>query len=191
MAIVTVIALFCCFSSSIGQFDQTIVPETSGEAVVEAIVARIQLSAIFSDDRMLLRRIAYVETRDGTDPRTYRTGYNGGIWQVDEDRLLATRSAPELANERQQILLSFNIVWSSVIWADLRRPLYSGLAARLLLSKVSQEIPLASEITQQANYWKQHYNQNGTVQQFVNDVAALVASTGTFTLPIHVAYYLN
>ena len=183
MAIATVIALFCCFSSSIGQFDQTVVPEASGEAVVEAVIARIRQAAIFSDDRALLRRIAYVETRDGTDPRTYRTGYNGGIWQVDEDRLLATRSAPELADERQQILFSFNIVWSSVIWADLRQPLFSGIAARLLLSNVSQEIPLASEIDQQANYWKQHYNPNGTVQQFINDVVALEANIGTNALP--------
>ena len=186
IATATVIALFCCFSSSIGQFDQTIVPETSGETVVEAVIDLIRRSAIFSDDRALLRRIAYVETRDGTDPRTYRTGYNGGVWQVDEDRFQATRSAPELADERLQILSksSFNIEWSGVIWADLRKPLFSGIAARLLLSNVSQEIPLASEIAQQGNYWKQHYNQNGTVQQFIDDVVALEASTGSNALPI-------
>ena len=178
-ATATVIALFCCFASTIGQVDQTIIPETSGEAVVEAVIARIQRAAIFSDDRTLLRRIAYVESRDGTDQQTYRTGYNGGIWQVDEDRLQATRSVPELENARQEILFSFDIVWSTVTWADLRRPLYSGLAARLLLANVQQEIPFASEIAQQANYWKQYYNQNGTVQQFIDDVTAL--GTGNFS----------
>lgn len=41
-------------------------------------------SCIFSEDRLFLRRLAYVESRDGTDAKTYRAGYNGGIWQVND-----------------------------------------------------------------------------------------------------------
>ena len=37
---------------------------------------------IFSEDRLFLRRLAYVVSRDGTGTATYRPGFNGGIWQV-------------------------------------------------------------------------------------------------------------
>ena len=79
----------------------------------------------------------------------------------------------------------FGIDWSSVTWVDLRKPLYSGIAARLFLSNIPEAIPAASEIEQQGQYWKTHYNSNadsaaGTVQKFVNDVLALEAAKGIF-----------
>ena len=37
---------------------------------------------IFPDDRLFLRRMAYVASRDGLDSATYSAGQNGGIWQV-------------------------------------------------------------------------------------------------------------
>lgn len=59
-----------------------VVPGSYGPAVVEATVNVIRESCIFEDDKLFLRRLAYVESRDGTDPKTYRPGYDGGIWQV-------------------------------------------------------------------------------------------------------------
>ena len=50
--------------------------------MVEAVVDRIEASCIFSDDKQYMRRLAYVESSDGTHPKTYRDGYDGGIWQV-------------------------------------------------------------------------------------------------------------
>ena len=43
----------------------------SGSAVVHAVVRRIEDSNIFPSDNQLLRRIAYVESKDGTDSGTY------------------------------------------------------------------------------------------------------------------------
>ena len=63
--------------------DLTRTPESSGTPVVLATVGLIRESGIFSDDRQLLRRVAWVESRDGTDSQTYRQGFHGGIWQVD------------------------------------------------------------------------------------------------------------
>ncbi len=60
--------------------DLTLQREASGSDVVRAAVNRIQ--AVLSFDRQLLRRIAFVESRDGTDTDTYRPEYHGGIWQV-------------------------------------------------------------------------------------------------------------
>ena len=173
-----------CISPSVGQgSDQTIRAGASGEDVVEAVVARIHQTRIFDDDRSFLRRIAYVESKDGNDQGTYRAGYDGGIWQVDQIAFLATKdslSHPSLTQKHEKIREILNIDWSSVTWNDLRKPLYSGLAARLFLSNVPQEIPFASEIAQQANYWKLYYNKigAGTVQKFINDVTALMENKG-------------
>lgn len=53
------------------------------EQVMESYFRSLSLySCIFSDDRLFMRRLAYVETRDGTLYDTYSTSYNGGIWKV-------------------------------------------------------------------------------------------------------------
>ena len=49
----------------------------NGTAVVLLSIAHIQQAAIFPDDNEMLRRTAYVETRDGSDPDTYSEGNYG------------------------------------------------------------------------------------------------------------------
>ena len=189
--IVAAVLLFC-ISLSAGQVDQTLTAGASGEAVVEAVVSRIRLSGIFPSDRSLLRRIAFVESKDGADQRTYRAGYHGGIWQVDQIGFQDTQntaSHPGLIAKHQKIQDNFGIDWSRVTWMDLRKPLYSGIAARLFLSNIPEAIPPASEIEKQGDYWKIHYNSNadnaaGTVQKFVNDVRALEAGKGIIDIKI-------
>lgn len=66
--------------------DETLQPKASGSRVVEAVVDRIKSACIFSEDKLFIRRLAYVESHDGNDPRTYREGNNGGIWQVVSDQ---------------------------------------------------------------------------------------------------------
>ena len=183
--VAAVLLLLCgvCTSLSAGQVDQTLIAETSGEAVVEAVVGKIHLSGIFADDNSFLRRIAYVESKDGTAGDTYRVGYHGGIWQVDQLRFFDTKntgSNPGLTAKYEQIQVNWGIGWPSVMWSDLRKPFYSGLAASLILSTINESIPLATEVEIQGNYWKTHYNGNAanTVQQFVNDVMALEATIG-------------
>ena len=62
--------------------DQTRQPGAVGAPVVEAVINLIRESCLFADDKRFLRRLAYAQTRDGSDPKTYRPGYHGGIWQV-------------------------------------------------------------------------------------------------------------
>ena len=68
--------------------DQTVTPEANGPEVVEMTVDRIEAACIFSEDKLLLRRLAYVESNDGKHPDTFRDGYHGGIWQVRNKRLI-------------------------------------------------------------------------------------------------------
>ena len=180
MSAVVLLLLLYCVSLGAGQsVDQTRVAGSSGAAVVHAAVAQIQQSGVFLDDRSFLRRIAYVESRDGTHPNTYRAGYHGGIWQVDLVGFQSTQdttSHPGLVPIHQQIQKDFGINWPVVQWMDLRKPLFSALAARLFLFNIPQSIPPASDLRRQAMYWKEHYNTPsgaGTVQKFIDDVTAL------------------
>lgn len=72
-----------------------------------------------------------------------------------------------------KIEAELDIDWTSTSWADLEKPLYSGLAARLFLARLSAPIP--RDLNGQAQYWKTHYNteaatSSGTVQKFIDDV---------------------
>jgi hypothetical protein len=62
--------------------DETLEEKTKGFDVVEAVVRKITRSGIFPSDTRFTRRVAFVETFDGEDSKTYRDGYFGGIWQV-------------------------------------------------------------------------------------------------------------
>ena len=163
--------------------DLTTQPGTSGSAVVFACISRIQQSGIFTSDNEMLRRIAYVETNDGNDADTYRSGYHGGIWAVDEDLFNETQNTSfysALSNLHQQIQSTFSIQWSSVQWNDLRKPLYSALAARLYFYTVNASIPISSSIPSQATYWVTYYNPSGSTSNFVTLVNEFVAQDRKF-----------
>ena len=161
--------------------DLTIQPGTNGSAVVSACISQIVESRIFDDDNEMLRRIAYVETSYGNDVDTYRSGYDGGIWAVDKHLFNITQDTvtfPLLITLQQQIQSNFSIEWSAVQWNDLRKPLYSALAARLYFYTVSDPIPLSSNIQLQATYWVTHYNILGSVSDFETLVNEILATSG-------------
>jgi receptor-type tyrosine-protein phosphatase Q len=132
-------------------------------------IGSVQQSGVFGDDNELLRRIAYTETRDGTLSSTYRSGYHGGIWAVNEDQFLNTKNTTQyrrLPAKFQQIQLHFGINWLNVQWRELRKPLYSALAARLVIYIAPLSIPSADDLPGQAQFWVSHYNRNGDAATF-------------------------
>ena len=182
--------LLCACIVSCKAEDDTIRPGASGSDVVHAVVGRIEDSNIFPWDNQFLRRIAYVESKDGTDGATYRDGYHGGIWQVDEVGFRATQdttSHPGLTARFDEIQEKLGIDWRQVRWEDLRKPLYSGLAARLFLTNIPTPIPIASDVRAQGEYWKNNYNKGGagTADKFVDDVEALVKSESKYNICAH------
>ena len=175
-----VLSVLLGIASSQGQ-DLTRQAGTNGSAVVSACISRIKGSDIFTSDNEMLRRIAYVETKFGNDADTYRSGYDGGIWAVDEDlfdKTQDTATYSSLTSLHQGIQTKFSIQWSSVQWNDLRKPLYSALAARLFFYTVSTSIPISSNIQSQATYWVTNYNTSGSTSNFVTLVNELQALDG-------------
>ena len=144
--------------------DSTRDPEASGTAVVLACTRLIQLSSIFSEDYQTLRKIAYVETADGTSEFT-----NGGIWGVQEDIFNSTKTADS------SILVGINTVfdvdWNTVQWEDLTIPLYSAIAARIYLQQRQNSGRDLSNITTQATVWSMDYNPGSNVTRYFSAVA--------------------
>ena len=158
--------------------DPTIILQdrANGSAAVLLAVAAIQQSGVFGNDNDILRRIAYVETRDGTTADTFRSGYNGGIWAVDESTFANTKNIDGFARlpaKLQQIEETLSINWFNVQWSDLRRPLYSALAARLVIFQATRPVPPASDILGQAEFWVEHYNSAGNTANFVTTSTGL------------------
>jgi hypothetical protein len=81
---VAFLALLLVSVSLVAGQDLTQTANVNGPDVVEAVVNLIRESCIFADDKRFLRRLAYVESHDGTDPKTFRSGYYGGIWQASD-----------------------------------------------------------------------------------------------------------
>ena len=156
------LGLCLLLGASAAVIDERIIePGANGTSVVLLTVAHLQQTTVFADDNGMLRRIAYAETRDWT-----REGDN--IWQVSEDALLQTQVSdhPTLTVKHSLIFRELEIDWVSVEWPQLEKPLYSAIAARLVLFLAPERLPDASDIEGQALFWKRYYSPNGSVEEF-------------------------
>jgi uncharacterized protein YegL len=160
--------------------DMTVTAFATGSDVVETVVDLISQSCIFDNDRLLLRRIAYVETQDGLASNTFRHGddnFYGGIWQISETDFLHVQ-ASMTASVSEQIQAKFQIDWSSVQYTELIKPLYSGLAARLRIAEYYATTTIPQSVSSQASYWALHYtiNTGGSSTIFVERSSAIITT---------------
>lgn len=194
-AAVTVVVTVCLYVAS-GMppaVDRTIRPGEAGTDVVMATIEQLEQLNVFPDTNRLLRRIAYAESRDGVDIATYRSGYDGGIWQVDQLVFLQTQDTdtyPELEPLLLRILQLTGLNWLSLPWNELRRPFFSGMAASIYLAVLPDDIPGPGDIAGQARYWKQFYNSDplDTKEGFIAAVDEL-ESIGTCAC-MHTSTYM-
>lgn len=120
--------------------DDTMKDFKKEQDITEAVIRRILRSEIFEEDFDFMVRIALVESYFGTDNKTFRAKFDGGIWQVDEYKFKLTQNVqnstlrPILQEYHAAIKSEFNITWTQVKWKDLLKPFYSGLSARLYLA---------------------------------------------------------
>ena len=154
--------------------------ETNGTIVVQDCIAVLDQSGIFEYDDQMLRRIAYAETQDGNNPSTY-SNFNGGIWGLNETKYNETKTnvhnMTQLEKAIPEISRILGIDWLNTTWDDLRKPLYSAIAARLymlILVNCTIDIPLGSEVSDQGVYWSSYYTSSkGTASDFVDSVTEL------------------
>ena len=77
--LVCVVGLLACVHAYV---DESMVEKAKGNKVVEVSLKRLHKSCIFGDDKFFMRLLAFVESKDGNDAKTYRPNFYGGIWQV-------------------------------------------------------------------------------------------------------------
>ena len=150
-----------------------------GRSVVLDTISRLQEAGVFSDSvsERFLRRVAFVESRDGIDGDTFRSGYYGGIWQVDEKIFELTKSNDSLSGTRDKLLNLDFLNWTLVTWKMLRQPLLSAIAAGLFFEQAG-EIPDIGQVRLQGEYWESsgfntREGDKGTVDFFVHRVEVL------------------
>ena len=115
-----------------------------------------------------MRRLAYVETKDGTEGQG-----TTGIWNVTVQHLKAMPYPVVLGNTELYKLtgqicteLGVNILRAekNPENRDLRNPMVSGVVARFYLHYVTvvndTQIPLAEDINGQAMFWGVHFRIN-------------------------------
>ena len=165
------------------QVDLTMAVNASGTNVVLATISIIDGSNVFTDNNRFLRRVAYAESRDGLDPDTFRDGYNGGIWQVDEEVFLRTMDRAtfpflvEPGGIYERLLQSdLNLDWAVAVWEDLRKPLISAVAARIFFELAEDDIPNIGDVEGQGDFWKStgfNTNDADTVELFMERITNL------------------
>ena len=162
--------------------------DASGSAVVEEVLHLIQNSDIFPPDHGFIRRIAYVETRDGTNI-SKNTNENMihnkiGIWgltgfflQNMRRRLKRHSSEPEyqnLATKSGQICEEFGVnVTSEKL--NMRNPLVSGIAAYfyILYQTVARNEAWPEDFGEQASFWASDFNFDANTTTFKKGVMEL------------------
>lgn len=175
------------------QQDRTIVAGESGADVVQAVLAKLEYSNIFSSssdmrETIFMQRMAYVESRDGTEPPRFPTSSNttGGIWNVSPRIFQSTLSQTSLIQSISRSRLLNYVNWTSEAQVNLSLPLYSGIAIRLYLSTLSVPSPGATSRQAQQSFWIQNFHpENQTLiasmNVWINDLNTLGDNEGMFT----------
>ena len=162
--------------------------DASGSAVVEEVLHLIQNSDIFPPDHGFMRRIAYVETRDGTNI-TENTEEDMdhkrvGLWGLTEVILHSMRHQLKqyssnkkyqtLTAKSEQICEVFGVNVTSKN-LNLRNPLMSGITAHFYLHylTVLRDVILPENVSKQASFWASKYHMNGNATTFEDDVMEL------------------
>ena len=157
--------------------DRTREEGASGRSVVLATISKLQVVGVFPDSERFLRRVAFVESRDGVDSDTFRSDYYGGIWQVDREIFERTQNNDSLSDGYNRIFEGLeSLNWNELSWEDLRQPLNSAIAAGLFFELAPGEIPDIGQVRQQGEYWKSsgfNTRESDTVDFFFERVTIL------------------
>ncbi|XP_031573836.1 signal peptide, CUB and EGF-like domain-containing protein 2 isoform X2 [Actinia tenebrosa] len=131
-----------------------LVPDANGIDVILEAEELLEKTKIFSDDHDMIKRIAIVEASFN------RTSNDGGLWQVEKCIFRGVtqnrRKYKQLAALQKLVRRRLGITWSRVRHYDLRRPLYSIVAARLFLEVAVDSYP--KSLKNQAHLWSEKYH---------------------------------
>ena len=176
--------------------------DASGSCVVEAVLKQLDKSKIFQQDHGFMRRIAYVETRDGRE-RVHKNvteivcHKRGGIWGMTSSILQTVKNKtrnvdhPHLNNVSRHICEAFGVSMAGYEKLNLTIPLVSGIAARFYLEYLTvlrnEELP--EDLEEQALFWQFMYRENDNFTQQVRFEDRVAELEGLFILVYNIAMY--
>ena len=155
--------------------------DANGSCVVEAVLTHLEDSGIFPPDHGFMRRIAYVETRDGTNitesTNVIMEHKRVGIWGLTKYMLqnislqLQQHSHKtkydNLAEYSEQIYRRFGVNMTGDETLNMRIPLVSGIAARFYLDYLTVlENELPEDLAGQAIFWALYYRERASFMEF-------------------------
>ena len=153
--------------------DETVDNDASGADLVHAVIIKLstcQETNFNISDHHFLRRIAYVETKDGVEKYDNENELYG-IWAVNRVTFSIVNAAIENLSNKCGHLSSPGCFLSDLSFDCARKPLYSGLIAKLYLRNYEQQIPTSDNITGQAQFWHNNYHGGGGgPEKFENDL---------------------
>ena len=181
------LACCCCAQNNGCSVDKSIRKQISGlgsngSELVNTIVRILECSGDFEDDNLFMRRLAYVETRDGAEGQG-----STGIWNATKHHLNAMAygvrmgSFPDLVDQTcEEFGVDMKVAVRNPESLDLTDPLVSGVVARFYLHYVTVErgiqIPSGEDVNGQATFWFSQFRMNdgtATPQHFTRRVAKL------------------
>ncbi|CAG7716082.1 unnamed protein product, partial [Allacma fusca] len=149
----TVVLTLTLLPSTFCVVDKTLEDDANGEEAVDAVIAKI--GSLFGKDYGFFKRLAYADTRFGTETISTRT-FTGGIWYNTEKMFNVTKVSKTMDTMYGKIYQLFGTKWRGEIsWDDLRKPLYSALALHLYLFEKdpsTEQKGFPQTIAEQANY---------------------------------------
>ena len=165
--------------------DLTIVPGSNGVDVVRAVLSKLDNSAIFPQSgnndltNVFLRNMAFVETRDGTDIPDSAIAVDGGIWKITDRQFQQTEElSTGNSSVRDAIRSYLGQDWMDVVYGDLAKPLYSGLAARLYLNYIATS-GVIPPTDRQGQFWSRTFKENrGDIQRWIEAITLLRQTEG-------------
>ena len=166
--------------------DLTVEPGTRGEDVVWAVLSKIDLAGIFASNDadlagIFMRRLAYVESQDGIQMSLNNT-VPGGIWRVSQEMFVQTQAFSYVSVDSlyQMIHTHFGFDWKAdVIYSNLSKPLFSGLAVRIYLDYLEKSIrELVPPQNGQASYWSTYFHVGASITIWEDAISELNIKEG-------------
>ena len=181
LRLLEVVVIFCVVLERSKGVDWTLKDNASGTDVVYAVIIKLRTCDYLkpTTEHRFLRRVAHVETGDGENVENVP---GGGIWAINQVTLqkilfkLATNSSllltcTQFSTTECQI--------ETLPYKCILKPLYSGLVASMYISFLEANIPISSDIHEQANFWLDEYpTHGGSVKNFKKDVEQLDKDEG-------------
>ena len=171
--------------------------DANGSCVVEAVLKQLDKSRIFQQDHRFMRRIAYVETRDGRETvheNVTETGCHKrvGIWGMTSSILQTMKNKtilvehPDLNNVSRHICEAFGVNMTGYEKLNLRNTLVAGIAARFYIYYIAvvKGLKFPENVAEQASFWQFMYRENDSFTQQVRFEDHVTEPEGWFKLRI-------